>query len=305
MGYGRCINSKNLIIPNNIIEISSGSFFDCNEMDSIFIPNSVKRIEDYAFECCDIKNIYIESNNQPNSWSANWDIDCGASIVWGCKKPTNIQEDFLDPEEKFWDYRTQDVDGEDVFDITRSESGYGQDYIDNLNKEYNNKISTLEKLTPKEYFDACAKGFGKSVESQMRQISNDSEVIAHLKEVIQKYHKKFPLTYLDYSDHDFDQEGRHRMYTVGELFGWDKKFPVMIIKNAEGKGLNLTIKRNKPTVSHCQERYVLEDENRGVLLCGDSQYDMLLKLQDMKADLDKRVFSFLWDFIKNNKSSFK
>ena len=215
-----------------------------------------------------------------------------------------LDEDYLDPEEEFWDYRTGEIESEDIFDETRSESGYGQSYIDNLNKEYKGKISHIEYLTPREYFEKCAEGFNSSFENQIRQIRADKENLEHLKEVITKYNKKFPITYLDYSKNDFRQEGRHRMYVAGELIDWDKKFPVLVIKDAD-KVLNLNIRRNRPSVSHRLERYVLEDETRGAILYGNSAYDMLINLQNIEDSLDKDTFNALWDFIYDHKESFK
>ena len=85
---------------------------------------------------------------------------------------------------------------------------------------------------------------------------------------------------------------------------WDKKFPVLIIKDAD-KALNLNIRRNRPSISHRLERYVLEDETRGAILYGNSMYDMLINLQNIEDDLDKDTFNTLWDFIYDHKSSFK
>lgn len=230
--------------------------------------------------------------------------DTGSKIACGVIEKYTLDEAYLDPEEKFWDYRTNEIENEEIFDETRSESGYGQSYIDNLDKEYKGKISHIEYLTPREYFEKCAEGFNNSFENQIRQIRADKETLNHLKEVITKYNKKFPITYLDYSKDDFGQEGRHRMYVAGELIDWDKKFPVLIIKDAD-KTLNLNIRRNKPSISHRLERYVLEDEAKGAIFYGNSAYDMLIKLQNIEDILDKDTFNFLWNFIYDHKESFK
>jgi hypothetical protein len=55
--------------------------------------------------------------------------------------------------------------------------------------------------------------------------------LEHLKQVLLTYKKKFPLPYIDYATHYTpSQEGLHRMMVAGDLFGWDKEFPVQIIR---------------------------------------------------------------------------
>ena len=88
-------------------------------------------------------------------------------------------------------------------------------------------------MTPMQYFEACAVGFGTSVQSQIRQVANDKETIDLLNEVIDKYNRRFPITYLDYSGTYFGQEGRHRMYVAGERYGWNTKYPVLVIYSAK------------------------------------------------------------------------
>ena len=103
-------------------------------------------------------------------------------------------------------------------------------------------------MTPKEYFEECAKIFNSTINNQINQTKADKQNIAHLKEVLLKWKKTFPITFLNYAEDT--QEGRHRMYVVGELLGWDKKFPVMIIdwankeKQEEEKRAQLQNKRD-------------------------------------------------------------
>ena len=80
-----------------------------------------------------------------------------------------------------------------------------------------------------EYFEECANLFGNSIEAQKRQIAADTNVLDKLTQVIKKYHKRFPIPFINIKDRT--QEGRHRMYVLGELFGWDKKVPVLIIQD--------------------------------------------------------------------------
>lgn len=147
-----------------------------------------------------------------------------------------LYEDFLDSEEKFWDYKTAPVDGKNIFDENRGESGYVRDMIKlahsgGVNED--GKHVSIVQMSPKEYFEACAEGFGSTFSNQITSVKSDTHILQHLADVIQKYKLRFPITYLDYSYNRFNQEGRHRMYVAGELFGWDTKHPVMIIRTTD------------------------------------------------------------------------
>jgi hypothetical protein len=82
-------------------------------------------------------------------------------------------------------------------------------------------------------------------------ISRDERQIAHIKDVILKFNKKLPLPYVSFSSVDevSGQEGRHRMYALGELYGWDKEFPVMVIQDSS----------SKKTVGELLNEAILED----------------------------------------------
>lgn len=140
-------------------------------------------------------------------------------------------EAYLDPEEKFWDYRTKEVQPGKYIDTSRSEISWVDNLIHNIKYFEQNKGVTARiiDMTPEQYFEECAKLFHNSVESQKRQIAADTETIEHLTDVITKFGKRFPIPYINIANHS--QEGRHRMYVLGELFGWDKAVPVLIIQD--------------------------------------------------------------------------
>lgn len=108
----------------------------------------------------------------------------------------------------------------DIFDISTL-GGYH--YLD----DYLNDKRYIQRITPNEYFEGCSKVFGKSVNELIRHTSLDRGIIEYLKEVILKQHKKFPMTYINLQDNK--QEGMHRMYVAGELFGWNHTFPCLVI----------------------------------------------------------------------------
>ena len=140
-------------------------------------------------------------------------------------------EAYLDPEEKFWDYRTKEVQPGKYIDTSRSEISWVDNLIHNIKYFEQNKGVTarIVDMTPEEYFEECANLFHNSVESQKKQIAADTETIEHLTDVIKKFGKRFPIPYINIANNS--QEGRHRMYVLGELFGWDKAVPVLIIQD--------------------------------------------------------------------------
>ena len=140
-------------------------------------------------------------------------------------------EAYLDPEEKFWDYRTKEVQPGKYIDTSRSEIGWVDNLIHNIKYFEQNKGVTARiiDMTPEEYFKECATLFHNSVEFQKKQVAADTETIEHLTDVIKKFGKRFPIPYINIANNS--QEGRHRMYVLGELFGWDKAVPVLIIQD--------------------------------------------------------------------------
>jgi hypothetical protein len=148
-----------------------------------------------------------------------------------------LDEAYLDDNEEFYDYETQDnadVDKKDIFDITAQETSYGRQFLDPKLKDYlrdeKNQKAEIVYMSPEEYYKQCAKLFNTTIDNLKEQRRADKETLEHLKQVILKYHRKFPLCYIDYTRYAA-QEGLHRMMVAGDLCGWDTKFPVLIIKH--------------------------------------------------------------------------
>ena len=144
-----------------------------------------------------------------------------------------ILEIYLKEDEDFYDYGTANVNGSDIFDVNKVGMSFYDQFISD--PEYMEKNKNLKadivQMSPTEYFKECAKIFGTSFEKQINQIKAVPKELDYLKEVITKYKKKFPITFLNYAEET--QEGRHRMFVAGDLFGWDTKFPVMVINWAD------------------------------------------------------------------------
>ena len=183
-----------------------------------------------------------------------------------------LEEEYLDDNEEFWDYRTKDISGKIAFDKTRSETPFGQRMIELANSggtDSRDRKAFFYEMSPKEYFQACADGFGNSYQANINQVND--EIIPHLKEVLTKYKKMFPVGYLEYTNGNFGQEGRHRMFAAGEIFGWDTKQPVLIIYDGD-----------RPTIpTHKKEYDPVKSEISDDELADELDFDDLELLEDL------------------------
>ena len=150
-------------------------------------------------------------------------------------------EESLKEDYEYFDYNTEDILDNKYIDITRQEMSHYQDYLDDPEgtNKYHKTTSEIVEMSPKEYFEKCAEIFESTFDNQYRQIKEDEEVIEHLKNVILKLKKKFPIPIINYAEKKPTQDGRHRMFVLGELFGWDEKYPVLVVyPTDEGKQLS-------------------------------------------------------------------
>lgn len=163
---------------------------------------------------------------------------------------------YLDNEEKFYDYKTSEVDGDDIFDLNKASNSWSQNFLDDpaYMLKANNMEMNIEHMSPREYWISCARDvFKKPVDQLLNQWRTlDYKTLDHLTQVILKYKKRFPITYINYAEHNHPtQEGLHRMIVAGDLFGWDTKFPVMIIKWAD----------EEKAAAEKENRYIRKIEN--------------------------------------------
>ena len=121
-----------------------------------------------------------------------------------------------------------------IFDVNHISIPFYNDMLKSSEaRKRENREMKIIQMSPKEYFKECAKIFNSTFDSQIRQIKTDDETLNYIKSEIEKGNK-LPLTWLDYGA-DRSQDGRHRMYVLGELFGWDKKYPVAVFTTADEK----------------------------------------------------------------------
>lgn len=124
------------------------------------------------------------------------------------------------------------VSPESVFDIRDTHVSYYNDFLtpDGLKymQDKKNRTGEIVYMSPDEYFKTCAKDiFGipqKELEAQ--RAANTSIIIEYTSAM--KRGDKFPLCYVNYADKS--QEGLHRMMAAGDAFGWNTKFPVLVVK---------------------------------------------------------------------------
>ena len=130
---------------------------------------------------------------------------------------------------EFFDYGTEDVDNQNLFDTHTTGMSFYDDIINDPEYMRKNKnlIGKIVYMSPTEYFIEVGKIFNNNANKQIEQTKRDTSTIEFLKKVITIYKKKFPLPFIDYANNG--QEGRHRMYTAAMLTSWDTKFPVLVI----------------------------------------------------------------------------
>lgn len=115
-------------------------------------------------------------------------------------------------------------------------SGY-EDYLDSdeiaYYRDQKNRVGKIVMMTPNEYVKECAeKAFKGRVTpeelKQSRYASTDRDGNSLIDSYVDAMRKgaKFPLCYVDYTG---PQEGLHRMIAAGIVYGWDKKFPVLVV----------------------------------------------------------------------------
>ena len=127
----------------------------------------------------------------------------------------------------------------DVFDLTKTGFSFYNQFLNPEELEYmereKNLTGYIDMMSPEDYYSECSELAHVPVELLKRQressrVDDDSLDRRKIDKYIEdmKAGDKFPLCFLDYSTNG--QEGLHRMYAAGEVFGWDTEFPVLIVE---------------------------------------------------------------------------
>lgn len=116
---------------------------------------------------------------------------------------------------------------------------YYDDFLDEKELAYKqkakNRTGEVVLMSPNQYYEDCSLyGFSHvvSVDNLKSQRRANSSSVDWLTEQLDQG-KKFNLPYINYVDHA--QEGLHRMMVLGDKYGWDTKFPVLVIRAYDQK----------------------------------------------------------------------
>ena len=92
-----------------------------------------------------------------------------------------------------------------------------------------NRTGEIVLMSPTEYYKECSLyGFDHRVSLSylMENRRANDETLEWLTNQLAQGNK-FNLPYINYADRA--QEGLHRMMVLGDLYGWDKKYPVLVV----------------------------------------------------------------------------
>lgn len=146
-----------------------------------------------------------------------------------------------------------------------TDTSYYNDFLNDKELEYKqnakNRTGEIVMMSPNEYYEYCSKDIfnGRhSVEQLKHQReyskfkSGERFVDRYIKDMLNG--DKFPLCYLNFADSS--QEGLHRMYAAGEAFGWNTKFPVLVVTPYDQE-----VENRWKTIDACKdfERYYFSD----------------------------------------------
>ena len=128
-------------------------------------------------------------------------------------------------------------------------TSFGNDFLNQEDLEYRqrskNRTGEIVMMSPEEYFEECALHAWDhyvSVNSLKQQRRANQDKLDKFKKMM-KNGTKFDMCYIDKADHG--QEGLHRMMAAGDLYGWDTKFPVLVIDVYDQDRENARIEKNK------------------------------------------------------------
>lgn len=143
-----------------------------------------------------------------------------------------LLEKYLDSEKEFFDYETSNVSTDNIVDVTKTGTGYYDDFLSaDKNKhlqEESNLTGKIISMSPEEYYKKCAESiFECSVNELKSSRQADTGVIEKLKAVLLKYKRKLCIPVIDYAGKY--QDGLHRMCAIGELYGWNFSVPVLVV----------------------------------------------------------------------------
>ena len=132
---------KNIIIANSVKEIEHDAFYDCDELDNVYVPAGVKVVKSYAFAECDkLKKITFAGT--PNKLSRHTFDDC------------DQLHDIIVPagSSKFFRKELHFIDGDTdylVLEDPKKKAEIADKKVETSEKKTDKKVETSEKKTDK------------------------------------------------------------------------------------------------------------------------------------------------------------
>jgi len=122
-------------------------------------------------------------------------------------------------------------------------TSYYNNFLDSKELSYmqeaKNRTGEIVMMSPNEYISECSNRIFVDHNGNVRHSPDElkeqryTSKYDNTQRLVDKYAEdmksgdKFPLCYLNYADNG--QEGLHRMMAAGQIYGWDTKFPVLIV----------------------------------------------------------------------------
>lgn len=124
------------------------------------------------------------------------------------------------------------VSPDHVFDINDTKVSFYNNFLNDKDLKYmqenKNRTGEIVYMSPDDYFRECAEYVFNGMSQQQLEDSRSANTEAIIEYTsAMKRGDVFPLPYINYADKS--QEGLHRMMAAGDAFGWDTKFPVLVV----------------------------------------------------------------------------
>lgn len=124
------------------------------------------------------------------------------------------------------------VSPDHVFDINDTKVSFYNNFLNDKDLKYmqesKNRTGEIVYMSPDDYFRECAEYVFNGMSQQQLEDSRSANTEAIIEYTsAMKRGDVFPLPYINYADKS--QEGLHRMMAAGDAFGWNTKFPVLVV----------------------------------------------------------------------------
>lgn len=131
---------------------------------------------------------------------------------------------------------TTEIFGNSVVNENKTGVSYYDNFLNEKDSEYmrknKNRVAHIEEMSPTEYFETCVNDVfeNTSFDSLVKQRRRDTDSLESLQQILDDG-GQFWLPYVNLVDKN--QEGLHRMMVLGDNYGWDTKFPVLVVESAD------------------------------------------------------------------------